>query len=44
MTKIKTTDDAPNASNANSPPKSKADYGSPSTPNYHPSGSKRSIT
>jgi hypothetical protein len=44
MTKIKITDDAPNAPNANSPPKSKDDDGSPFTPKYYPSGSKRSIT
>jgi hypothetical protein len=44
MTKIKINEDAPNAPNANSPPKSKADDGSPSTPKYRPSGSKRMIT
>jgi hypothetical protein len=41
MTKIKINEDAPNAY---SPPKSKADDGSPSTPKYRPSGSKRMIT
>jgi hypothetical protein len=40
-TKIKINEDAPNA---NSPPKSKADDVSSSTPKYRPSGSKRMMT